>query len=82
MAGHTRELTWPTVSDLVNRKVAKLLQFINEGENEYQELLDLWTLHGNVDRGYRIVTDQLLHFFLRLVPRRFGPLQQFSSFGR
>lgn len=56
MAGHTREITWDTASDVVSRRLGKLLEFILLNENEYQELLGLWTLHGNVDQD---VADQL-----------------------
>jgi len=56
MPGNTRELTWFDASDVVQRKLQKLLQFILEGENEYQELLILWSVNGNIDQN---VADQL-----------------------
>lgn len=56
MAGHISEKDWATVSDEVNRKLEKLLQFIYENEAIYQELLQLWTYHVGVDQA---VADQL-----------------------
>jgi len=56
MAGNTREIRWSDASDVAQRSLEKLLQFILRTENDYQELLVLWTLHGNIDQD---VADQL-----------------------
>ena len=53
---HMSEKTWYTVSDEVSRKLEKLVQFIVENESLYDELLELWDYHGNVDQA---VADQL-----------------------
>ena len=51
MAGHTSELRWLEISDLVGRKLTTLSNSIIEGEKIYQELLELWQFHGNVDQS-------------------------------
>lgn len=56
MPGHVRELTWNDVSDKINRRLGKLLEFVLASENEYQELLGLWAVHGDSDQA---VADQL-----------------------
>ncbi len=49
MAGHISTRTWAEVSDEANRKLSKLMQFLNENEAIHQQMVALWTLHSDVD---------------------------------
>jgi len=46
MPGHISEKRWADTSDEVNRKLQKLMQFIVESEDLYQELVQLWQYNG------------------------------------
>ena len=50
MAGAVREIVWSNASDKVNRRLGKIVELMVLAENEYQELLQLWALHSNVDQ--------------------------------
>ena len=54
--GHYLNTTWANASDTTARRVGKVVEYIILAENEYQELLQLWTYHGNDDQA---VADQL-----------------------
>lgn len=58
MARHVRELNWSVTSDEVGRRLGKLVEFLVLAENEYQELMQLWQIHGNDDQ---LVANQLFN---------------------
>jgi len=50
-SGHYLKTNWGDASDTAARRVGKVVEFLILAENEYQELLQIWTYHGNDDQA-------------------------------